>query len=321
MVETVAGPPDAALANVAPDPPGNDARYNCGVCRHEMTDLQKQISTRHAALLGDTTARDYSGKLSKFNAFAQPELRELIKGLNLKSGMYVLDAGCGTGEALNWLLGEVSPMGLVVGVDLAAAHVAAARLQAASEIQLYQANLFDDLFDPASFDLVWCVNTINHLTDPVAGVIHLAMLLRHGGRAAIGQSSFLPDMYFAWDARLERAVNDAVRRYYQDRYELDEHDLKAVRGLVGVLRQANLQNVTVRTVMIERMSPLDAATESYLKEVIFRGTWGERLRPYLSPADYAELAGLCDSDHPNYSLRRPDFHFLQTFTLATGEIQ
>jgi SAM-dependent methyltransferase len=285
-----------------------------------MTDVDENVSALCGSLLGDTTSRDYSDKLSKFNAFAQPELRGLIRGLDLKPGMHVLDVGCGTGEALNWLLGEVSPKGRVVGVDLSAAHVAAARLQASPEIQLYQANLIDDLFEPASFDVVWCVNTINHLNDPLGGVIHLATLLREGGRVAIGQSSFLPDMYFAWDARLERAVNDAVRRYYQNRYELDEHDLKAVRALVGVLRQSNLQNVTVRTVMIERMSPLDAASESYLKEAIFRGTWGARLRPYLSSADFGELSGLCDSDHSNYALRRPDFHFLQSFTLATGEI-
>jgi SAM-dependent methyltransferase len=285
-----------------------------------MSHVQEHAPTRYDGLLDDTTARDYSDKLSKFNAFARPELRGLIRGLDLKSGMHVLDAGCGTGEALNWLLAEVSSSGRVVGVDLAAAHVAAARLHASPGIELYQANLFDDLFEPASFDLVWCVNTINHLTDPVAGVSHLATLLREGGRVAFGQSSFLPDMYFAWDARLERAVNDAVRRYYADRYDLDEHDLKAVRALVGILRRSNLRNVSVRTVMIERMSPLDPASEAYLREAIFRGTWGERLRPYLSTVDYDELARLCDSEHLNFAVRRPDFHFLQTFTLATAEV-
>lgn len=282
--------------------------------------MHQHASTRYDGLLGDTAARDYSGKLSRFNAFAQSELRGLIRSLDLKSGMHVLDAGCGTGEALNWFLGEVSPSGRVVGIDLAVAHVAAARLQASPGIQVYQANLLDNHFEPASFDLVWCVNTINHLTDPVTGVNHLATLLRKGGRVAIGQSSFLPDMYFAWDARLERAVNGAVRRYYQDRYGLNEHDLRAVRGLVGILRQARLQNVTVRTVMFERISPLDAASESYLQEAIFRSTWGDRLRPYLSTDDWAQLCRLCDSQHANYALRRPDFHFLQTFTLAVGDV-
>lgn len=285
-----------------------------------MSDVYEHVSARYRGLLGDTAARDYSDKLCRFNAFAQPELRGLIRSLDLRPGMQVLDVGCGTGNALNWLLGEVTPAGRVVGVDLAAAHVVAARRLASPEIQIHQANLFDDLFEPASFDLVWCVNTINHLTDPLAGATHLAALLRGGGRLAIGQSSFLPDMYFAWDLRLDRVVNDAVRQYYRDRYALDEQNIKSVRALVGLLRQAELQKITVRTVVIERTSPLDAASESYFKETIFRDTWGERLRSYLSPGDYAELARLCDSGHANYALRRPDFHFLQTFTLATGAI-
>jgi hypothetical protein len=127
-------------------------------------------------------------------------------------------------------------------------------------------------------------------------------------------------MFFAWDARLEQAVNDAVRRYYRDRYSLEEHDLKSVRALVGILRAANLQNVAARTVLIERVSPVDAATEHYLAEAIFRDTWGERLRGYLSKEDHAQLACLCDPQHAQFALRRPDFHFLQSFSLVVGGI-
>jgi hypothetical protein len=141
-----------------------------------------------------------------------------------------------------------------------------------------------------------------------------------GGRIALGQSSLLPDMYFAWDSRLDRLTNEAVHRYYRDRYGLDESDLASVRAIVGVLRRANLHNVTARTLMIERVSPVDAPTESYLLEAIFRDTWGQRLQPYLSDEDYAQLARLCDPQHSQYALRRPDFHFLQSFTLVVGEI-
>jgi SAM-dependent methyltransferase len=285
-----------------------------------MTEVRADIAKPLTGLLGDTTARDYADKLSKFNTYAKPELRRLIKGLELRRGMHVLDAGCGTGNALNWLLNEVTPSERVVGIDLAAAHVAAARLRVPPDVEIHQADLFDVEFEPASFDLIWCVNTINHLMDPVRGAMHLATLLRPGGRVALGQSSLLPDMYFAWDARLERVTNEAVRRYYQDRYHVDERDLTAVRALVGILRLAGLRNIAVRTVMIERLSPLDEATEAYLSETIFRDTWGERLRPYLSADDYQQLARLCNPLHPDFALRRPDFHFLQSFTLATGEI-
>lgn len=277
-------------------------------------------SAAHAAtgLLGDTPARDYSRKLHLFNSFAEPELRTAIAGLELKPGMRVLDAGCGTGEVLRWLREATGPAGEIVGIDLAAAHTAAAHLQAAGTLVL-QADLTRAPFQPRSFDLIWCVNTINHLREPVEGLRTLACLLRPGGRLVFGQSSLLPDMYFAWDARLERAAYDAVRQYFRERYRLEESELSAVRSLLGWARRAALRNPTVRTLVIERVSPLRRSDEEYLLEGIFGGLWGERLRPYLSSGDYAQLGRLCDPRDPQFALRRPDFHFLQTLTLVTGE--
>lgn len=85
------------------------------------------------------------------------------------------------------------------------------------------------------------------------------------------------------------------------------------------MRQADFRNVAARTILIERVSPVDEATERYLLEAIFKDTWGERLRPYLSAEDYAALVRLCDPQHEQFALRRPDFHFLQSFTVVTGD--
>jgi SAM-dependent methyltransferase len=272
-------------------------------------------------LLGDTAIRDYSRKLQDFNSFAEPELRQLITDLRLRPGMRVLDAGCGTGESLNWLMEAVAPGGEVVGIDLSAPHLAAARARADACIQLFHADLLHPPFDPGSFDLIWSVNTLNHLHDPLRGVRTLSGLLRRGGRIAAGQSSLVPDMCFAWDSRLERVTNEAVRQYYHDRYNLDERALARVRALLGVLRQADLANVRTRTVMIERVSPVSATDEAYLLETLFRNTWGERLQPYLSADDYSQLQRTCDPNDSQYALRRVDFHFLQSFTLCVGELQ
>jgi SAM-dependent methyltransferase len=269
-------------------------------------------------LLGDTSARDYSRKLQSFNAFAEPEIRRAMAGLDLRPGMRVLDAGCGTGEAMGWLSSDVGPDGMVVGIDLAAPHVVSARGTAPADALVMQADLQALPFAPGSFDLIWSVNTVNHLRDPVDGLRLAASLLRPGGRIALGQSSLLPDMYFAWDSRLERLVNEAVRQYYRDRYHLDERDLASVRSIVGLLRAAGLHDVTVLTQVIERVAPVRAEDERYLVETIFRDSWGERLQPYLSRDDYEALGRLCDPRHPDFALRRPDFHFLQTFTLAVG---
>ena len=281
---------------------------------------RNQASEAAVGLLGDTARRDYSSKLSLFNVFAEPELRQAVDSLALKPGMRVLDAGCGSGEALAWLRRAVEPHGSVLGIDLSAAHVAAARRGGAPEIGVIQANLLELPFAAGSFDLIWCVNTINHLHDPVLGAKRLATLLSPHGRIALGQSSFLPDMFFAWDSRLERLTNEAVRAYYRDRYSVSERDLATTRGLVGLLQRAGVSRVQTRTLVIERLAPLEPAAERYLLDGVFRGTWGERLRPYLSGEDYAELGCLCDPENPKFALRRPDFHFLQTFSLVVGDL-
>jgi len=272
-----------------------------------------------AGRLGDTPERDYARKLRLFSAFAEPELRAAIASLRVASGMRVLDAGCGTGEALGWFAAAVAPGGLAVGIDLSTTHLGAARAALPSSALLLQADLQRIPLGDAIFDIVWSVNTIHHLRDPVAGTLALSELLRPGGRLVLGQSSLLPDMYFAWDARLERATNEAVRAYYRDRYRLGEHDLTAVRGIFGLLRWAGLSRVAVRTLVIERCAPLDPHARAWLLEAIFRGTWGERLRPYLSPEDHEALTRLCDPHDKQFALHRPDFHFIQTFTLAVGE--
>lgn len=268
-------------------------------------------------LLGDTPARDYSRKLQLFNTFAACELRAALASLQLQPGMRVLDAGCGTGEALSWLAQIVGPQGEITGLDLATAHVATARTHA-PQARVIRADLLETVLPEGYFDAIWCVNTINHLRDPVAGIRTLSRLLRPRGVLALGQSAFVPDMLFAWDARLERQVNEAVRQYYRDRYQVTEEDLTAVRATAGLLRQAGMAEINAMTTMIERLYPVDSATEDYLLNAVFRDTWGERLARYLSQADQAQLARLCDPQHAEFALRRPDFHYLQSFTLTSG---
>jgi hypothetical protein len=93
-----------------------------------------------------------------------------------------------------------------------------------------------------------------------------------------------------------------------------------VRSLIGLLLRAQLREISVKTFVIERIAPLGPPDVAYLRDTVFSNTWSARLRAYLSKDDHDELMHLCDPADPGQALLRPDFHFLQTFTVAVGSI-
>ena len=285
-----------------------------------MHDAPSQEPGTSRGLLGDTPNRAYGGKLELFNRFAEPEIRQLVNSLELAPGSHVLDAGCGVGLTTALFSEQVGATGLAVGCDLSGPHLGIAMTNAGTGVEFVQADIATPPFQAGSFDLIWCANTINHLSDPVSGIRQLATTLRAGGRIALVQSGFLPDMFFAWDERLEREVMRAVRQYYRDKYGLNERDVSAMRGLIGLAQRAGLANIEARSVVIERAAPLSATDRDYFQHAVFSGYWGERLRSYLQTDDYDEVQRLCDPASPEYCLDRHDFHHLQTLTMVTGHV-
>ncbi len=269
-------------------------------------------------MLGDRPDRAYTHKLDRFNRFAGRELRRLVASLGIRSDHTILDAGCGTGMISQWLA-EQTMQGHVLGVDVSHGHIEFARdhLPVDLPVTFQQGDLTQLALSQASFDGIWCSNTIHHLQNPVEILQQLFRFLRPGGALWLGRSSFLPDMMFAWNERLEREVMAACYQYYRDKYNLSPYDTANSRNYVGWAHSAGGANIRVQTIAIERVAPLDSDTDAYFLEVFFRGFW-QHLKPYLTPEDGEELMRLTDPESPHYCLHRPDFHHIQTYTLVTA---
>ena len=113
----------------------------------------------------------------------QDMLDEVVAALDLRPGMRVLDAGCGTG-ALEARLVQRHPEVEVVAVDASPAMLARAQRRTWSVSPRFVAADIDDFLasEKARFDRVVSVNMIWALADPRRTIEHMADCLAEGGR-------------------------------------------------------------------------------------------------------------------------------------------
>jgi len=109
--------------------------------------------------------------------------RTRLAGSDLESKV-VLDAGCGMGRYLR--IAAESPAGLIVGLDLSRAVVAARELTARlSQVALVRGDLLKLPFAPRSFDQIYSLGVLDHTPDARAAFLSLARLLKPGGRIVV----------------------------------------------------------------------------------------------------------------------------------------
>ena len=176
--------------------------------------------------------------------------RVLLEDLHLApTGLRVLDVGCGGGL----LAEEFARLGcMVVGVDPSEASLAAARAHAARQGLAigYQCSTGEALpFADASFDVVYCCDVLEHVTDWRQVIAETARVLRAGGIYLYDTINRTPQsrlivikllQEWRWSAMMPPRLHDwhMFIRPAELRRALEQHGL-VPGGLTGLKPRAN----------------------------------------------------------------------------------
>jgi SAM-dependent methyltransferase len=128
-------------------------------------------------------------------------LNAVLDQIPLRPGARLLDAGCGSGRELD----ELAPRGRACGVDLSPYSVACARARGHEEVE--EAAVERMPFEDGAFDLVTCLDVIEHTPDDRATLAELRRVTRPGGVLVVT----VPAYQSLWSAHDE--INGHFRRY------------------------------------------------------------------------------------------------------------
>jgi SAM-dependent methyltransferase len=141
----------------------------------------------------------------------RPTTLALLERAGLQAGMRCLDAGCGGGDVSLELARAVGPRGGVVGFDLDAVKLEAARADAAAaglaHVEFRAIDIVAGELPRPGFDLVYARFLLTHLREPGQALRRLAELLVPGGLLVVEdidyRGHFVHPPSVAFDAYVE----------------------------------------------------------------------------------------------------------------------
>ncbi|MDP6341893.1 MAG: methyltransferase domain-containing protein [Alphaproteobacteria bacterium] len=192
------------------------------------------------------------------------EAAVMLERIGIGAGWRCAELGCGAGGIMDLLSRRVGPAGKVVGVDLEAGNLAAARLWAddlgLANIEFVQADIIDSGLPAADFDFVhvrFVLTTVGRHHDVVAAA---AELLRPGGVLAIEEADGFGVDCFPQHPAFYRLREILFAIFHQ------VGDPDAGRKTFGLLRQAGLVDLHFRPCQAGAVSTDDMA--NYLPETV-----------------------------------------------------
>jgi ubiquinone/menaquinone biosynthesis C-methylase UbiE len=212
---------------------------------------------------------------------------------SLRSGLNLLDIGCGPGTITADLARLVAP-GSVTGIDASEEVITAARTGSAdsglSNLEFAVGDLYALEYPEGSFDVVHVHQVLQHLSDPVGALLQMRRVLKPGGILAVRESDFGG---FVWSPP-DRLLDRWMELYHQvTRHNQAEAD--AGRFLLGWTRAAGFSQITPSS---STWTFADVDTRSWWGNLwadrVQFSSLGEQARSYGLATD-AELADIADA--------------------------
>lgn len=162
----------------------------------------------------------------------------------IRSGMRVLDLGCGPGSITLDLAARVGPTGGAVGVDVEPGQVETARRAAdargLSQARFEVASAYALPFDDASFDAVTAHTVLQHLRDPADALAEVRRVLRPGGVLAAAEEDWGGILLWPAEAILERSL-----RRFEAVWRENGGDPRLPRRYRALMRASRFERVKV----------------------------------------------------------------------------
>ena len=202
---------------------------------------------------------------------------------HLRTGMDLLDVGCGPASITADLAERVAP-GRVVALDAAAGALEAARATLrdrglSEQVEVTSGDVMALPFEDASFDVVHAHQVLQHLADPVGALAEMRRVTRPGGIVAVRDAVYSAMTWFPEPAGMEQ-----WRSVYMATARANGGEPDAGSRLLSWAREAGFTDVTASASTWCYATPADRAWQSQ--------TWAQRCLTSFGPR--AVELGLAD---------------------------
>jgi ubiquinone/menaquinone biosynthesis C-methylase UbiE len=178
-------------------------------------------------------AQTYDKKRFDFMRFMQ---RRTIDIMPISKTISLLDMGCGTGWALDYVAKLASNQGNFQGIDISPKMIekATERSQKNNVLKFHIANAEQLPFEENIFDLILCSNSFHHYRNPQKALVEVFRVLKSKGSLYITDFTADGPLSRAIDARQKRIEPAHVKFYSTKEYK----SLFSEAGLIYVGRKS-----------------------------------------------------------------------------------